>query len=294
MKTGYFHQNYVHRPDGTRIFFELQGEGGHGVVLLDGLGCDGFAWKYLLPRLKEEHRVLRWHYRGHGFSGVPKDTTRLGISYTCEDLGEVIAASGIEKPILLGHSMGVQVALEYHRANPGKVGGLILLCGSYGRPLDTFHDSDLLKTAFPYFKWVVERFPNQARRLNALAMSTDLPMAFAFATEVNRKLIKRADLAPYFEHLSRMDPVVFVRTLLSLSDHSALDHLPAVDVPTLVIGGTKDTFTPGWLSQKMAAAIPGATLAMVEDGTHTTSLESPDIVWSQVRAFLERASVCAT
>ena len=47
-----------------------------GAVLCDGLGCDGFVWKYLQPYLQQSHRVLRWHYRGHGRSGLPRHRDR--------------------------------------------------------------------------------------------------------------------------------------------------------------------------------------------------------------------------
>ena len=40
------------------------------IVLSDGIGCDGFAWKYLQPHLAKTHRVLHWHYRAHGRSDV--------------------------------------------------------------------------------------------------------------------------------------------------------------------------------------------------------------------------------
>src|SRR5215218_2180122 len=133
-------------PDGASLYYAVEGPAGApGAVLCDGLGCDGFAWKHLAPHLEQRHRVLRWHYRGHGRSSVPRDTSRVGMDYHCDDLARVMDAAGLERAVLFGHSMGVQVVLEFHRRHPERVAGLVLVCGSYGNPLDTFHDSTYLK-----------------------------------------------------------------------------------------------------------------------------------------------------
>jgi pimeloyl-ACP methyl ester carboxylesterase len=163
----------------------------------------------------------------------------------------------------------------------------VLLCGSYGNVLDTFHDETLLKRAFPIVRLLVERFPRPVATLSKWALSTELAVRIALETEMNKDLIRRSDVVPYFEHLSRMDPVVFVRSLDSLAEHSAWDHLPHIDVPTLVMGGERDTFTPLWLSRRMAHAIPGAELQIIADGTHTAPLEYPSLVSERVLRFIE-------
>ncbi|TQF12226.1 alpha/beta hydrolase [Myxococcus llanfairpwllgwyngyllgogerychwyrndrobwllllantysiliogogogochensis] len=291
----YFHQDFLHVPDGAELYYQVTGDGEPGVVLCDGLGCDGFAWKYLAPYLSRRHRVLRWHYRGHGRSGIPEDRERIGMLYTCDDLQRVMDAAGMERAVLFGHSMGVQVALEFHRRYVSRVQGLVLLCGSYGNPLDTFHDSTVLKKMFPTLRRVVERFPEQSARLIHAALRTELAVQLAISLEMNRERIARNDLAPYFEHLARMDPVVFVRTLDSLSEHSAWDHLLHVDVPSLVVAGERDKFTPGWLSRKMAARIPDAELVLIPDGTHTAPLEAPGLVEVRIERFLrERLGMPST
>ncbi len=282
----YFRQDYLTVPDGASLYFQVLGEGEPGMVLCDGLGCDGFAWKYLAPYLSRHHRVLRWHYRGHGKSGMPRDRSRFGMLYTCEDLARLMDASGVKQGVIFGHSMGVQVALEFHRRYEHRVRGLVLICGSYGTPLDTFHDSNYLKRIFPVLREMVERYPVRAANLLQSLLSTELAMQVALSIELNRELISKADLAPYFEHLSQMDPVVFVRTLDSLASHSAWDHLAHVDVPTLIIAGERDKFTPAWLSRKMAEQIPKAELMLVPQGTHTAPLEHQELVELRVERFL--------
>ncbi len=281
----YFRQDVLPTADGADLWFQVQGDGEPSAVLCDGLGCDGFVWKYLLPVLRENRRVLRWHYRGHGFSGVPDDTSRIGMEFSCDDLLKLMDHAGLERSVIFGHSMGVQVALEFHRRHASRVSGLVLLCGSYGNPLDTWHDHTLLRKLFPFIAAAVEKAPHIARMITS-RLKTSIALEFSLRTELNKDLLARDDFWPYLEHLSKMDPLMFVRTLDSLKDHSAWDHLPHIDVPVLVVGGEIDRFTPVWLSERMANAIPGCDYLFVPGGSHTAPLERAGLVNDRIQHFL--------
>jgi pimeloyl-ACP methyl ester carboxylesterase len=287
MSATYFHQGVFQTDDGAPLWFETRGEG-HGVpvVLNDGLGCDGFIWRYLWDPLTAQRRVLHWNYRGHGQSGVADDDTRIGMEYITDDLARVMDAQRMESAVIFGHSMGVQVCLEFHRRHRARVKALVLICGSYGTPLDTWHDHTLMRVAFPYLRRMVEKAPDTARAIMSRLLNTQLAVEFGIRTELNPELMKHNDFAPYMEHLANMHPLYFVRTLDSLKDHSAWDHLAHVDVPTLVIGGEGDKFTPVWLSQRMAEHIPGSEYVYVPGGTHTAPLERPGLVNAAIDRFL--------
>lgn len=284
-----FHQSIFTTDDGAPLWFEERGEGpALPAVLCDGLGCDGFIWRYLWEPLASTRRVLHWNYRGHGKSGVPTDDTRIGVEYICDDLLRLMESRGLERAVIFGHSMGVQMALEFHRRHPSRVAGLVLICGSYGTPLDTWHDHSLMRLAFPRMKAFVERFPDVAKLVTSKLLRTELAVEFGIRTELNPLLLNHNDFHPYMEHLAKMHPLYFVRTLDSLKDHSALDHLPQVHVPTLVVGGEIDRFTPVWLSQRMAEHLPNAKYFFVQGGSHTAPLERPGLVNAEIEQFLAK------
>src|SRR5689334_213679 len=130
--------------DRSPIFFELRGEGPRmPVVLCDGIGCDGFVWRYLRRDL-DDRRVLHWHYRGHGRTPAPRDPARLAIADLADDLAAVLDEVGIERAVVAGHSMGVQVALETYRRHAARVSGLVLTCGAPSHPLRTFRGAATL------------------------------------------------------------------------------------------------------------------------------------------------------
>ncbi|MFN7134678.1 MAG: alpha/beta fold hydrolase, partial [Myxococcales bacterium] len=187
----YYTERILRTPDGAALWYSITGEGDTTLVFNDGLGCDGFAWKHLCRLLGDSHRMIRWHYRGHGRSGLPQDTRRIGLDYFAEDLELVLQHAGVERGVFIGHSMGVQVGFEFYKRHPERVQALIPICGSYGRLLDTFHGSDSAAKVFPYVQALVERFPDVARSLTRTLLPTELSFQVAKIVEVNRYLIRR-------------------------------------------------------------------------------------------------------
>jgi len=282
----YDREGFVDAEDGTRLFVEELGEGEPAIVLTDGIGCDGFAWRYLAPRLARRHRIIHWHFRGHGRSGPPVDRERLSIEDLARDLHRVCAARGVTRPVIAAHSMGVQVALEYTRQNPDDVSALLLMCGTFGRITTTFHGTDLLDQVLPSLVRGSKMFPGVAR-----AMWGRVPAALAFRVacagrELDGDRIQEEDFQRYWDHAALMDPDVFLRMLQYAGSHDAEGFLPDVDVPTLVIAAERDTFTPMELADEMARTIPDAELEVIDEASHAAPVEQPDRIADRVEEFL--------
>lgn len=289
--------------DGTRLFWGIAGPHQAGaraalgrgtgecldVVLTDGIGCDGFAWKYLQPHLASAHRVLHWHYRGHGRSGLPNDPARIDVPAHARDLLTLLDRHEIERAVLFGHSMGTQVALEAYRLAPDRVQALALVCGSYGRVTATFHGSDMLKQVLPGILELVEKHRGLAR---ALWGRIPAKMAYQIAKlsgEVDVQALREEDFAWYVEHVATLEPALFLSMLKLAGEHSAEDLLASIEVPTLVVAAEKDTFTPPALAKHMAEAIPEAELLYLEGASHAAPVERQGVISERVdRFFAER------
>lgn len=278
--------------DGTRLAWTSAGRGAPPVVLADGIGCAGWIWRRLRPLLAQERRVIHWNYRAHGASGAPRDAATMTLQECGRDLFAVLDAAEVDRAVLVGHSMGVQVVLDAWKRAPRRVAGLVLVCGAPGRILDTFHESTALRTALPWARRLVDRWPDLARAGFRALVTADVALDYALAFEVNRALLHRDDLLPYFEDLSKVDPALFVRLLASAAEHDATPWLPDVRVPTLVVAGERDAFTPMRLSLAMSQAIRGSELLVLPGGTHVAPLEHPERFGARVLAFLaERVPV---
>jgi pimeloyl-ACP methyl ester carboxylesterase len=280
-------RGFASATDGTRLFYGVQGSG-EGLVLLDGIGCDGWAWNHIQPQLAQSRRVLHVHYRGHGRSGPPLDPTAIDIVTLAEDVLHVLDAAEMSAPVVLAHSMGTQVALELYRRAPERVRALVLICGSYGRITHTFHGNDLLHRVLPKLIEQVNKHKGVAR-----ALWGRLPPQFAFKVagwlrEIDGVSLAADDFRQYVEHLSDIDLDAYLSMLQKAGEHSAEDMLAQVRVPCLVISAERDTFTPVAVVRELAERIPGAQYFELPGASHAAPVERATAINERVDAFLKQ------
>jgi pimeloyl-ACP methyl ester carboxylesterase len=305
--SGSIRESFARADDGTKLYvrerdlvgalgapgdFSVEGDaaaGGVTGIFCDGLVCDGYIWKYLWDDLATEVRLVHWNYRGHGRSALPQDPDRIDIAAHASDLDCVRRHTGDGPVVLFGHSMGCQVVLEAYRRRPASVRAIVLICGSSGRVTETFHGSDVLARVLPRVLKVAEARPALMRALwSRIPVQTALKVALATG-EVGRDLLDPDDLIPYLEHVTHMDFLLFLRMLKAAGEHSAEDMLASVDVPTLVVAGERDTFTPRRLAEDLSKALPRSELVVVPGGTHVAPLERRELVRDAVSRFLHDA-----
>jgi pimeloyl-ACP methyl ester carboxylesterase len=274
--------------DGTRLYWRAVGQG-PAMVCCNGVGVSIFFWKYLVEHYCRTHTVILWDYRAHGRSDRPADiaTADLSIPRHARDLAVVMDAAGISDALLLGHSMGVQVILEFHRNHPERVRGLVPLLGTAGRALESFYDYAGSPRLFRAASRFLDSMGDRSHFVIRPIMESPLAWWVARkASLVDPLYCRKEDLLPYMRHLASLDIRVFLHTVLLTQEHDAWDTLAGIKVPTLVIAAERDTFTPMWLSRKMVATIPGAELLVLAEGSHAALIEQPDTIHHRIDRFL--------
>jgi pimeloyl-ACP methyl ester carboxylesterase len=109
--------------DGTPISWQSFGHGETALILIHGWSCDSRYWMEQVPVLSTNYQVITLDLAGHGHSG--QDRQVYSMRSFGEDVRAVVEASGCNKVILVGHSMGGSVIAEAARLMPDKVIGLI-------------------------------------------------------------------------------------------------------------------------------------------------------------------------
>ncbi len=279
-------EGYFNSFDGTKIYYNYAGKG-MPVICCDGIACDMYAWKYIFEHFVKDHKIVRWNYRGHGRSEKPADFNNLKIEDLVEDLKILMDTIKIKKAVLLGHSMGTQVILEFWHRYPDRVIGLVPICGSFEYPLRTFHNSDILEKTVPHLARLYEKHEELFRTIWYQILPTKFSFWLSVLVEINYFLVKMEDFMPYLEHLAKMDLRLFFRMLQNANQHSARDYLRNIDVPVLIFGGEKDKFTPMWLSKQMHNMIPTSELQILPMGTHTSPIEHPDLICLRIEKFFK-------
>lgn len=276
--------------DGATLHFRADGSGKRVLLCSNGIGVSTFFWRGLADFFAPTHTVVTWDYRGHGQSPVPERPDDLTIALCARDLWAVADQVGAQEVVLLAHSMGCQVSLEAIRLHPGRVRAFLPMLGTPGKVFDSFIGPGLGGVLQPLVRIFVEvgaRNPQLAETL--LRRSLTLPglwEAMRALSVVHPDLCPREEFEPYFAHLSSLDLRGYFALARDLLSHDASDLLPQLRIPTLVVAGERDLFTPLSRSREMAAAIPGAELLVLREGSHAALVEQPELLALSVEKFL--------
>lgn len=285
--------------DGVRIRYTVRGpQHAPHVVLCAGFLCPDNFWTYLAPDLARHHRVVMLNYRGVGASTLPRDPDQIGRSVRLGDFGierlagdvlAVVEEEGIDPASYLGHSMGCQVALEvYRQTGRDHVRSLVLVTGPFASPFDTFYGSGVGSLVFPLLYGSLQVAPERLVRLIPKLAQVPGMLDVAQMIQATGPDTPRGPMQPYLEHLANVDARVALEVAQAMHSYDASDLLPDVDVPALVIVGSRDTFTPPHIGRIFVDEMPDAELIELEGATHCALLEYPGEVNRDVLDFLAR------
>jgi pimeloyl-ACP methyl ester carboxylesterase len=275
--------------DGVELVYGVVGEGDRTpIVFANGWSCSDSYWAGILPPLRDAgHPCLVFDTRGHGESSADADD--FTVPRLAADLLAVLDDAGVDKPVLVGHSMGVQTILEAWRQAPDRVSGLVPVAGSYGNPLRTFYGSSIAHYLFPLTALLGSTIPRWFTPvLRSLTRTTSFAHLGARLVRGAGPKVTQEGLEPYMLHLASRDPVVLLKAAAGMRDHTLEDELPRIDVPVLVVAGGKDTFTPPRCSAHMARTIPDAEAVWFGDAGHTLPIEEPDAIAEAIEDFITR------
>lgn len=279
-------ETFTQSHDGASLFARVAGPTrARGILILDGIGCSGWAFRRIVPLLARRHRVALMHYRGHGRSPNPPRPWHLGIHELADDAARVIEVLELDRPLVVGFSMGFQVALELYKRHRGLVGGLASLAGPSGQVLSSFQGTDAARHFLPVLKAATRYAEDWTLRVWQRVLPSNAFKWLGLQTQLNADRIELVDLEFYLSQMAKMSPELFVEMLSEAARHCAADVLPRVRVPTLVIAGGQDRFVPLATMREVAFSIPGAQWVVIPDASHALPAEYPDEIAHHLLRF---------
>lgn len=251
------------------MFIEIKGlkteyiEEGEGtpVLLLHGWGASFDTYKGIISALKDRCRLVAVNFPGCGQSET------MSVPWTLEDYCdfclEFMEKTGLENPIIIGHSHGGRVTLKMtaeKQVSPPK----IVLLDSAG--------------LIPK-KSMKQKF--RAKSFKAIKTVLTLPVINNYSEGLLNKARAFYGSADY-----NAAPEVLRKTLVSLVNTDLRDILPNINCPTLLIWGDKDTATPIEDAKTIESLIPDAGLCVLEGTGHYSFLEKPYQAHKILQSFI--------
>ena len=245
---------------------------GQAVVLVHGLGASTVLWEALVPRLPDELRVFTVDLRG---AGATRETepAELTTAQWAQDLQVLLERLGVDDVVVVGHSLGVSVALEYALRSPAAVVGLVLINGEsrLSALAPRMQRSANLIRANGLEAWVRDQWAlNPPFAPSSLESSPELLDTYREMLLANRQL----------DYVHACEAIVNAEDLTG--------RLGEVAQPAVVVAGALDDRTVPEASRAMAEALPDAEFTEVADSGHTLPMEAPDDVVRAISTLLAR------
>ncbi|MFT4562611.1 MAG: non-heme chloroperoxidase [Gammaproteobacteria bacterium] len=259
---------------------------GQALVLIPGWSQTARFYAKQLDGLSDYYRVMAIDMRGHGESPKPEHGYR--VARLARDLYEFLREQDLHDVAIAGHSMGSSVLWSYlEQFGSERLGKLIFIDQS---PCLTnaggMTDQEILEAGAAFTPESLYATAHRVAHDQADALAEFEP-AF-FSTDISAE-----DIALYTSESLKMPSEYAARLLI---DHGSQDWrdvirhvIPALELPTLVIGGGLGTIVPPQAMEWIAAQIPTSQLAIFsaeERGSHFMFWENPEKFNDLVRRFL--------
>jgi proline iminopeptidase len=271
---------------------------GKPVIVLHG-GPD-FDHGYLLPdldRLKDGFRLVYYDQRGRGRSAENVQPEGVTLGSDVDDLDRVRQHFRLDAAVLLGHSWGAVLALEYALRHPTRVSHLILMNPA---PASA---ADLAVFRKAYLERLGADMDRQREIVASAAYQVGEPEAVTARYRIHFKpALKRSE--DYERLMATMQAAFFrqgregilkaraieaqlMRDTWQVPGYNLIPKLRSLRIPTLVIAGDHD-FIPVEVAAHIAQALPDAELVTIKDCGHFAFLECTGEVRNALNAFFER------
>jgi len=258
--------------DGIKVRYRDEGpRDGQPLILVHGFTSSLETWDPLAYDLQSDYRVIRLDLPGHGLTG-PDPEARYTNEETVDFLADFIETVGVEKPVLVGNSLGGLASWRLAVRSPELVSKLVLIAPG-GFSINGVGDDPV---AVPMMvKLYLTKAPQAGVKQATSALFSD-PTKLS---EDRLKEVRDMMLVPG-------NGDAFVARAASFTLPDPTQDLESIGAPSLLIWGQGDFMVPVAHAEKFAKAMPNAQLKIYADTGHVLQEESPKKLASDIRKFL--------
>ncbi len=265
--------------NGARLFYTVVGSGEPCLTMHGGLGLDHTHLHPWLDPLGDRLRLVFYDHRGNGRSERTEPETLTFEQFSADAEG-IRKQLGLGKVVLLGHSYGGFIALDYALRYPDSISRLILI--STAPAVDYWPEIRANMRRRGATNEMVESFESGSWTTDAeLEAHVDLVghLNFAAANERLAREVLRDTVYSAYARSAAFD---------LLETYDVEPRLGEISVPTLVVVGREDVFTPMSQADRLHRDIAGSELIVIEAAGHFNYAERPESFFAAVRSWLGR------
>lgn len=268
--------------DGVEIAYSETGQGEPALVLVHGLGSYLPVWSRNIAALSRHHRVVAIDLPGYGRSS--KANYRYSMRFFAQAVQAVLDRLRLQRVVLVGHSMGGQIAMTHALLHPGRAEALILVAPA---GLEKFEPGEGSWLAEAVSKEFVQLTPLDGIYQNLAGNFLRMPDAAQFMANDRVRIVGGPDFDAYAYAVSRSVNAMIREPV----------DVRQIVTPTLIVFGEDDGLIPNpilhggdtrALAEKAVSQFPCAQLVMIPRAGHMVQFEQPGLFDHAVLEFLAK------
>ena len=270
--------------DSIQIAFYQEGQGDETLLFLHGLGSNHKAWKKNISFLKNHYNCITVDLPGYGNSS--KGDYPFTMSFFADALQEFIQKLELKNVVLVGHSMGGQIAIHLALNHPSLCERLILIAPA---GFETFSEKEKQWFSNFFTPQFIKSTPEEQIIKNFHFNFYSFPKDAQFM--IDDRMTMRA--TPAYEHYTKMIP----KCVNGMLQEPIFDHLTSLNIPTLIIYGQEDNLIPSKIlhpnltTPQIANAgnelIQDSRLKLIQEAGHFVQWEKSEKVNTIIQNFLQ-------
>ncbi|MFG1494095.1 alpha/beta fold hydrolase [Halobacteriovorax sp. ZH4_bin.1] len=265
----------------------LEEEHNRVIIFNYGLVCNIRHFVYQIDHYEKlGYKILLHDYRGHYQSETTQGVESITFKNIVSDLNSLIRALNIKTSIHIGHSMGVNVTLDYVHKFPEEVQKIVLISGTIFPPQDVMFDSNIIDMTEPYIKELKRKWKSQFQFIWKNVYRNPLASALVWNGGFNIKKTNIEFVEYYMKKLGELSPDIFFQLLDQMRDQRIIKELEEIKTPTLIIGGDKDKVIPNYLQQILHDSLKNSELYIIKNGSHVPQVDFPEFINERIDLFL--------
>lgn len=255
------------------------------LVFLHGTSSSLFTWNAWTEELKDQYRIIRLDIPGFGLTG-PHPEDDYSLESYLRFLDSFLAELDVKECVLVGNSLGGEIAWRYALNKPEQVKGLILI-GAAGYPVDA-KQIPLSELPFSYLwlriPWIRDL---SVKFTNPNSVRNSLEFLYGDQEKLSEETVEL-----YFDMTHREgNRVAITKRMESFSDDAPYEQIPSIDVPTLILWGEKDRLIPVENAWRFHNDLPESRLVIYPEAGHMPMEEIPYESVEAVNDFLSQGLI---
>lgn len=294
-----FNNQYFYTEDNFRIFFSTNfsisdfDKARPLLVFNYGLVCNNEHWRHQVDHYNQQgYAILVHDYRCHySSSGGEEEFPTCTFKNFAKDLDELISHIGAQNVFMFGHSMGVNITLEYARRYPEKLTAMTLISGTPLAPQEVMFNSNIVNVIFPYLEKLYQKRQEPYKLFWKTSFLNPLVRKIIFSGGFNINQVPEEFVEIYMKRISELHPKLFLQLFRQMKEHDILSAIESIETPALVVAGDKDKVVPLNVQRIIHQHLKNSRFFLIKEGSHVPQVDFYHSINERCDLFIKENSV---